>query len=353
MMQRKWFSWPLFFLIFGAVLIKLVSFYPDIIEKYYALGFYPFIGRIFRWLTGWIPFSVGDVLYLIAILLILKELMDWARWLKKRQEHRFLSRKWLLYLNTTLTIYLIFNIFWGLNYNRKNIGTCFQLDRDAGTDSLLQQLSIELRDKTNQSRPKVFHLSQNYLKQVAYGYTKLSAQYPFLQPAPISLKPSLFGFLGNYMGYSGYFNPFTGEGQINTSIPAFMIPFVASHEMGHQLGFAKEYEASFVGHLAARASGDQTLQYSSYLNMYLSANRELRNIDSIAAKNIWKGLKPEVQKDIQQYRLFLQRYDSPIGLWVDAFYTRYLHLNEQPAGMRSYNLVVVWLMAWKKKYGEI
>src|SRR4051812_47246426 len=49
-----------------ALLIKLFSLNPSWVERFYTYGFYPFISRLLRLLLGWIPFSIGDILYLAA-----------------------------------------------------------------------------------------------------------------------------------------------------------------------------------------------------------------------------------------------------------------------------------------------
>lgn len=347
-------SRTLILLLIGVLLIRLSILWPGFIEQYYARGVYPYLGKALRLVTGWIPLSMGDVGYLFAILLIFKEIIHWFRWFMKKDKSRFLQDKLYVYLLFFLSLYLIFNVLWGLNYNRRSIR--FQMDLPAyvANDTLLLELTMRLRDKANIYRAKAtYDHTKDYAELAKKGYDVLAKTYPFVHPDPISLKPSLFGSIGNYMGYSGYFNPFTGEGQVNTTIPPYMLPFVTAHEMGHQLGYAKEHEASFVGHLAAVASDDPSMQYSSYLNMFLCAYGELKAADSTVAKKIWKGLAPEVLDDLKQYKAFLRRYETPIGEWVDQFYTQYLKFNEQPAGMRSYNLVTVWLMAWMRKHGDI
>ena len=50
------------------LLVVWVSGRPDLIEQYYSQGLYPVTARFFRFLYGWIPFSLGEFLYLILIL---------------------------------------------------------------------------------------------------------------------------------------------------------------------------------------------------------------------------------------------------------------------------------------------
>ena len=49
------------------------------------------------------------------------------------------------------------------------------------------------------------------------------------------------------MGFSGYLNPFTNEAQVDILIPKYQLPTTASHEVAHQLGYAAENEANFIG----------------------------------------------------------------------------------------------------------
>jgi hypothetical protein len=89
-----------------------------------------------------------------------------------------------------------------------------------------------------------------------------------------SVKPSLFSWPGVFLGFAGYYNPFSSEAQVNTRNPLFTQPYTTCHEIAHQLGYAKENEANFVGFLAARNSPDPTFRYSVYLDLFLYAERE-------------------------------------------------------------------------------
>ena len=195
--------------------------------------------------------------------------------------------------------------------------------------------------------------SEKVLSTSVKNYDKLSKAYPFLEYRPRSVKRSLFGVLGNYMGYTGYYNPFTAEAQINDAVPGFLHPFVASHEIAHQLGYAKENEANFVGFLAARVSEDTAFLYSAYFEMFLYANSELFRSDSLAARKNIKRLAPEVQRDLAELRAYRIRYENPLDKLISIFYDRYLKMNQQPDGDRTYSKVVIWLLAYYDKFGEI
>jgi Protein of unknown function (DUF3810) len=355
MPQGKWPNRSWIILLAGVVLVRLSTLEPQWVEKYYSTGVYAHASRLMRYLTAWLPFSAGDILYIIAGLALLREIVRWFQTIRNKAVKRaWVQKKASNYIKVFLFIYLTFNLLWGLNYNRTGVAGQLGLQLEDTSAAELSKLTTALIQKTNQLRPIDpaigFDRSAILAKD---AYHQIHTKYPFLESHPVSLKPSIFGAVGNYMGYSGYYNPFSGEGQVNTKVPGFLIPFVSCHEMAHQAGYAKENEANFVGFLAARESKDSAMRYSTYLNMFLYANNELRQVDSVAAKKNMDNLAPGVKKDIDQYRKWLRAYDTPMGDLVDIIYNQYLKLNEQPAGRRSYSQVVTWLLAYFRQKGEI
>lgn len=163
----------------------------------------------------------------------------------------------------------------------------------------------------------------------------------------------MWGKLGNYAGFTGYYNPFTGEAQLNTTIPKFLQPYTACHEVAHQLGYAKENEANFVGFLAAVASEDTLFHYSVYLDMFTYANRNLFETDSVAAKLYRKELIPAVQEDIKEWIAFNRKHRSLLEPAYRWMYGKFLQSNQQPGGIRSYSEVTGFLIAYYKKFGRI
>jgi hypothetical protein len=125
----------------------------------------------------------------------------------------------------------------------------------------------------------------------------------------------------SYLGYSGYYNPFTGEAQVNTTIPIFLQPFVSCHEIAHQLGYAREDEANFVAYLVAKNSTDQSLKYSAYLDLFIYANRALKEYDSTAAKTIRLKLSVGVEKDIDELKRFNHAHQNQLIFDIECKWT--------------------------------
>ena len=258
-----------------------------------------------------------------------------------------------------LITYILFNLFWGINYNRVGIANQLQLKMEKYTPDDLKMINSLLVEKVNATKTVLVnnHIAypnnRQLFTKVQQTYQKAETVYPFLKYQPVSLKPSVWSWVGNYMGFTGYYNPFTGEAQVNTLVPKFLQPFTACHEVAHQLGYAKEMEANFVAYLAATTLQDTLLHYSVYLDLFIYSNRNLFETDSIAAKACRSKLLPAVVDDLKEWRTFNKNHRNPIEPVFRWIYGKYLEGNQQPQGVLSYDEVTGFIIAYYKKYGKI
>jgi hypothetical protein len=343
-----------------SILIHIYSGNSFRVEDQYATGIYPNLAICLRFLTGWLPFSIGDILYGITAL--------WLGWLLFSGLFRLIKRKipkenikkgLLKTLIVLLSVYIIFNLLWGINYNRKGIGYQLGLTEEKFTAAELKNLDSLLLQKVNESKLALLrnNSGEKNTKEIfneSYdAYKVVATKYPFLVYKEKAVKSSMWGWLGNYVGFTGYYDPFTGEAQVNTTVPYFLQPYTTCHEMAHQLGYAKEDEANFVGYLAAAASADTLFHYSVYLDIFLSTNRNLFNVDSVSARAFAKQLLPAVRSDLKIWRRFLVQHENPAEPVIQWLYGKYLQGNQQPSGILSYDKVTRLLIAYYKKYGKI
>ena len=356
-MVRK-YRWILVLSIF-AIAIKIFSLYPAAVEQYYSTGIYPGIALLQRIITGWIPFSVGDVLYFALGLWLIAQIVVIIKKIKRKEaDGKYFLRVGRKFITGWLIVYVAFNFLWGLNYNRIGISGQLQISNAYYSDTDLLNVTRQLVQKINALQPAAQRLRPELgFRKILFGeagnsYARIDNNTPLHYSFP-SVKTSLYGYLGNYLGFTGYYNPFTGEAQVNTTVPLFVLPFTTCHEIGHQLGYAKESEANFAGYLSASASTDTSFLYSVYFDMYLYAARYLYYSDSSSLKEIKKTLAPGVAGDRDELVHFLERYTTPVEAIIDRLYSKYLMANEQPSGKMSYNEVISMLIAYQKKYGKI
>lgn len=354
-LRRKFIVLTLF-----TLALVLFSRYPHLVERYYSQGVYPYISKGMRLLLGWVHFSVGDLLYACLFIYIVRSTIRNVRGLRSSLAPKtFLAYTLLKSANFLLTIYILFQVLWGLNYSRMGIAAQLdlqvipysQLDVKIAAQQVLIRLS-EVAAEVDTLQRRGMHQNDRLKAAGMEAYQSAQGLYPFLQYASPSVKPSLFTPLGHFVGFTGYYNPFTAEAQIKTSIPVFLKPFVVTHEMAHQLGYAKESEANFVAFLTSRSSADKEVRYAVYFELFLYTLSELRQQDSTVASNYRKAAPPQVQRDLAELAHYLEKSRNPVAPYMEIIYDNYLRWNNQPKGRLSYNEVVMWLVAYGKKYGK-
>lgn len=347
-------------MIVSAVLIKWVSLYPDWVERNYTYGIYPVISSVQRFLFGWVPFSIGDIFYGFLILVIVfKTYQFFLLLIKKKVTKKYFITGLQQIIFFFLFVYVFFNLLWGLNYNRVGISDQMKLDVKRYSLADLDSMTTFIQNKLNKYAQQVneaqrdsFNKKKNLFEEAHRSFVSAVQQFPFLKYSSKSIKPSLFSYAGNYLGFQGYYNPFSGEGQVNTTIPKYLEPYVAMHEIAHQVGYAKENEANFVAFLVSRSCPSYIFRYSLYFNMYSYAITELWKRDSVRSKELNLQLHTQVVKDFNDVRKFYKKYKNPVEPVINWIYGHYLRANNQPGGKESYNEVVALLIAYYKKYGD-
>jgi hypothetical protein len=351
----------LLFLLLIAICIRIFALRQDWVEQYYTFGLYPVLSSTLRTLFGWVPVSIGDLLYIAAFIWLTVKTWKVLRLLRNREAKAYLS--WMLlwkYLKLGLLVYIVFSLFWGLNYYRQGIEKQLSLKLEPYSVQDLYDLTVVLQQRLNSYAERVdsvqrLQYNDNHLlfPKGQNAYDQVEETYPFLSYSGLSIKSSLFTPVGHWFGFTGYYNPFTAEAQLKSSIPVFLKPFVVTHEIAHQLGYAKENEASFVAFLACKNSSDSNFLYSAYFEMYrdalfecrLTPNREL-------TETLSKNIHSRVKWDVHDMRLYLLHNKNYVEPFMTGIYDNYLKLNNQPKGKATYNEVIAYLIAYMKKYGK-
>jgi hypothetical protein len=249
-------------------------------------------------------------------------------------------------------------VLWGLNYDRQGIAHVMKLKVDPYetkdvlrlTSALHQQVNYYAAQTQHGQRMALDNDHDIYALSIA-SFKTASKRYPFLAYTTPSIKGSLYSGVGHIFGFTGYYNPFTGEAQLKTSVPDFLKPFIVNHEIGHQVGFGKENEANFVAYLAGKESTHVIVRYSTYFEAYLYAVRDLRRRDSSLANAFQDALHPQAKEDIKTLIRYYKQSENQLEPYFARFYDQYLKMNRQPKGTRTYNEVVAWMIAYQKKYG--
>ena len=343
-------------------LVFLFSKFPTFIENNYTSGLYIYISKILRSLFGWIPFSIGDVIYSILIIFIIRFLI---LFIKSKNSNKL---KLIYQFTAGLSIfYFFFYFFWGLNYSRLSITNSLEIESNK-LDSISGKYDIEkLKTLTDKLLYKVIEVQsqivendtlavtvpyskKDILNLTKIGYQNLSKQFVQFKYEPSSIKKSLFSLPLTYMGFSGYFNPLTGEAQVDYLIPKVSLLFTSSHEVAHQIGIASESEANFIGYLAANSHDDLYFQYAANLTALQYAFYDIYRYDPKIYETYKQKIPKGVLKNIKETQDFWKKYENPAEPIFKYFYDNYLKYNQQKDGLQSYNQMVGLLISFDDKY---
>ena len=338
--------------------VLILQAFPAVVESVYSTYVYVKIAVVLRTITAWLPISIGDIFYAVLCIQLcwligcfFYKLFN--RKVEKKNVFIFLGKL----VRTTLWVYIIFNVLWGLNYTRLGIAHQLKLQKNTYTEAEVKDVLCSLIDRVNTLRKQIGKdrlpspTFNEIFEESAQLYKTIDTLYPFLAYKNPSIKKSLFSKVSHYIGFTGYYNPFSGEAQLSTNIPRIIVPYVACHEIAHQLGYASEDEANFVGYLACSRSSNLYFQYSVYLDLYKYAAMELLMMN-IEEKNGWQ-LDSLVRKDLRDIRKFFNKQSNDISPVMSQIYGQYLKANQQDRGLESYNDVVGLLIAYKKKFRKI
>ena len=292
---------------------------------------------------------IGPLYVALAVLLI-------AAFLFYKNRKRFPkdTKRWFVDVVAVLSIfYFAFHVFWGLNYYRLPLHKNLNLNRDYTTEQLVF-VTKKMIEKSNAYHLKItnndtlkinipFSKSEIF-KRTQNGYDNLKTVFPQLEYHPKSIKKSLFSYPLTYMGFSGYLNPLTNEAQVDALIPVYKFPTTSAHEIAHQLGYAAENEANFIGCLATINNDDLYFKYTGYTFGLRYCLNEIYRRDEALYETIVQTLNVGVLKNYEEVRLFWEVHQNPAEPLFKVFYSNFLKANSQEKGMKSYNYVVALLV---------
>ncbi len=333
-------------------IIKLLAHYPEVVETYYSHGVYPVTSKLLRFMLGWIPFSIGDILYTIAGIYII-------RWLILNRKRIIKdSKAWLIDVFSAVSIlYFAFHIFWGLNYYRLPVHKALNIDNKYTTVDLIE-VTKQLIQKSNEIHLRIVsndtvkvsipYTKRELLNKTANGYANLANVFPNLEHQVQSTKLSLYSLPLTYMGFSGYLNPFTNEAQIDGLIPLYQYPTTACHEEAHQLGYAAENETNFIGGLAAIHNDDVYFKYSGYIFALRHCINEVYNRDKEVHKTLISTINNGILLNYQETYTFWNGYENPLEPLFKILYGNYLKANNQDKGIESYSYAVALMVNYFK-----
>jgi hypothetical protein len=245
------------------LIIRLVfSVFPGVFEILYFKTFFPFL-RLLQSLIYPIWLVPG---YLVLILLI-PGLVSYYLFKRKSLKH-FLTRT----LNLVFWLAAVFLLCFGMQYADPGIAERLNF-KDAPESIDLSDIYYKTMEDALEKRSQISGLIDSLdITQIDYrlnydsihihvksellpaGY-RASDMDQYVREIPF--------FILRKLSISGIYNPFTGESNVEGSLPTLMKSFVSAHELAHAAGITGEGDANFVAWLCLANSGDPYLEYAA------------------------------------------------------------------------------------------
>ncbi len=251
-------------------------------------------------------------------------------------------------------LYFIYQCFWGMLYFQEPISD--KLPKREVTTIKLKILTEEYLNRCKKTR--------NSVGEDQYGVFKITNQKSMeneilniqnILPSSISVKKttqihdfktSIFEPIMSYTGIFGYYNPFSAEAQYNSSIPATYRPFTLAHESAHQLGFAREQEANFIGFLIGDQAENLDLKYSTEFFVLKSLLNALVVDDPGYVKEILIRYSLGMQRDRAAEISFKREHEGVVEVFFGFTNDLFLKSNQQE-GSVTYNYFINLLIQYQ------
>lgn len=331
--------------------------HPAWTETVHARHLFLWLSRPIATITSLIPFSLTELLAVLAVLLVPLLLVLWLIRLfrhgnRLRRTGRLLQRlAWSVSL-----LYVVFMLLHGFNYARQPLAATFNLptqarplDELADTTEWLIDQTVQLRESRSENTEGTF-VSQmarrELLRSAVDGYTAASVDYPLLAGPAVRPKGVLLSHGWSYTGITGMYFPFLVEANVNIDPPPDQVMFTALHEIAHLRGFAREDEANFLAFLTGLYHPDADFTYAALLSASVYCLNAVYRMDGDRHAELASRLSEPVRRDLTARSVYWKQFEGPVQTTSNRVNNAYLQANLQTDGVQSYGRMVDLVIAW-------
>jgi hypothetical protein len=328
-----------------------------------SVGFADFIsntvGRairtVFSYATYIFPFSVAEMLLWFSpvILGLVIYLAVKCAGRSRQSFCRFTSG----FLALATLVYSLFTFSIGATYYGTKVAEKMGIPRRDVSAEELYETALLLLDGANAEHDEIIYPEGTYSampysyeemnKKLNAAFAVVSEKYDGIDKLYSRTKPVILSPYWTYTHISGMYTFFTGEANVNTNYPDFIMVSSAAHEMAHQRMVASELEANFVGVAACLSSDNVTYQYSGAMWGLIHLCNALYPVDRDGWYEIaGQYFTPELSTDWNDNNAYWRNLHSKVEEVAEQAYDSFLKGNGQELGMRSYGACVDLLVAY-------
>ncbi|MBO4261088.1 MAG: DUF3810 domain-containing protein [Clostridia bacterium] len=346
---------------------QLAAGHSGFVRSVYTEKVFPVITSPMKFLASLVPFSVGEVLLIaLAVLAVSGLVFCFARWIYLGVRKKKGTKGFLRLLAVVLTVGILvggnFFVYGALNYRSLTFKEVTGIEVTPAKTDELEQLCLYLGRKATEARSVLTENDEgvicdarsdyDILKASTKGFATASKEFSCLSGYLVAPKPAIFSDMMSYEQIAGIFPIVYTESIVNVNAPVYDTPFTACHELAHQLGFAQEDEANFIGFIAAIANDDPLYVYSGYYNGFSYAMNKLHSFDEEKWAAVWSDPDIDsegISRDMRHANAIWDAYKKKapvISRISEAVNDSYLKANDIKDGTYSYGRMVDLMLAY-------
>lgn len=253
------------------VIARLSSTFADLYLEYV----FPIWNHTFGRLCSWVPFSVGEILIILALIGIPLSLITYILLMIFKKNMRKVVTK--LYIKTIAWCLAYVVLTETLNcfifYQCSTFASKNGISENTYTVEQLLDLYEVLAKQTNEASAEIerdengcFVLNADLSETAKENLLALSDRYPVLDGFYTTPKPVINSYFMSQQYLMGIYFPFTLEANYNHLMYSSNKPCTVTHELVHTQGIILEDECNFIAFLACSESDDADYRYSGYLS---------------------------------------------------------------------------------------
>ncbi len=298
-----------------AILINVVARLSTTISDFYVQKIYPVISTPFIWFSGLFPFSVGEIMIVLAVILILIGLPVYIIFMIVKRKNKTLTSKvssfalrfvaWIVaYVLMTETL----NCF--VMYQCTPFSERYFEETEHTEELLIETIGAvadglaEFSDYFSRGDDGYIELDDNYideckeaLKAISEDYSQLSGYYP-------NPKGIYFSFFMSQESIIGLYIPFAFEATYNRDTQDISKPATICHELAHLKGIIQEDEASFVAMVACFNSDCEAVRYSGLLDAFYYLYSDASELFGTSYEDALREAIADVPAEVWEYDLY-------------------------------------------------
>lgn len=369
----------------GVVLLNMASWRSVGFSDWYIRHIFPVWLNTYARLTSQIPFSVGEIMLILAVAVTVSGIgFGIVNLICRRRFKKAVRGFGRFYAWTALVVCYVmtlncFILYHGSSFSEKYLADRLEAemmvasvsDRAAaqvhGERSYTKRELAVLRDyivkKCNELEKVIPHddsgdayYDGDLIEASRQAMIKLGEDYDQLSGFYVTPKYLSFSDFFSQQYIMGYYFPFSMEANINSMMYITNVAPTICHELAHTKGFIYEDDANMIGYLACINSDDVFLQYCGYLSVLSYVNKDF--YESIGKNQSVYKSHVRISDGVADDNIFLTRENwqvvektavvktSTVKKVSDTLMDTTLKLNGVEEGMLQYNQVVGLLLIY-------